>query len=122
MFNNQVDVIIDEFAMNLKSQGLDLNTYMQYTGLTEEKLRETYRGRAESQVKVRLALRKIAELEGMKATDEDVENKFNELAEQYKVDVKRVKAAFDPKDVAGDIEAERAMNFVKENAVEKTAE
>ena len=108
--------------MNLRSQGLDLNTYMQYTGLTEDKLRETYQSRAENQVKLRLALRKIAELEDMKATDEDVENKYTELAEKYNVDVKRVQAAFAPKDIAGDIEAERAMNFVKENAVEKAAE
>ncbi len=122
MYNNQLDVIIDEFAMNLRSQGLDLNTYMQYTGLTEDKLRETYHDRAEAQVKLRLALRKIAELEGLKASDEDVENKYAELAEQYKVDVKRVKAAFAPKDIAGDIESERAMNLVKENAVEKAAE
>lgn len=117
MFNNQVDSIIDEFSMNLRSQGIDLDTYMQYTGLTVDKLRETYYDRAVSQVKVRLALKKIAELEGIKATDEDVENKYNELAEAYKVDVNRVKAAFSAKDIAGDLEAARAMDFVKENAV-----
>ncbi len=122
MFDNQLDSIVDEFAMNLRSQGLDLNTYMQYTGLTEERLRDTYRDRAEAQVKLRLALRKIAELEDMKATDEDIEAKYNELAETYKVDAARVKSVFGPKDVAGDIEAERAMKFVKENAVEKAAE
>ncbi len=122
MFENQLDTIVDEFAMNLRTQGLDLNTYMQYTGLTEERLRDTYRNRAETQVKLRLALRKIAELEGLKASDEDVEAKYNELAETYKVDAARVKAVFGPKDIAGDIEAERAMNFVKENAVEKAGE
>lgn len=119
MFENRIDGIIDEFSMNLRSQGLDINTYMQYTGLTEEKLRDTYRDRAESQVKVGLALRKIAELEGLKASEEDIENKYNELAESYKVDVSRVKAAFAAKDIAKDIESERAMNFVKKNAVEK---
>ena len=118
MYQNQVDNIIDEFAMNLRSQGLDLEIYMQYTGLTEDKLRETYYDRAVSQVKVRLALKKIAELENIVATDEDVENKYNELAEAYKVDVKRVKAAFSPKEIAGDIQAVRAMDLVKENAVE----
>lgn len=117
MFNNQVDSIVDEFAMNLRSQGIDLETYMQYTGLTVDKLRETYYNRAVSQVKVRLALKKIAELEGIKATDEDVENKYNELAEAYKVDVNRVKAAFSAKDIASDIEAARAMDLVKENTV-----
>ena len=122
MYDNQLDHIIDEFAMNLRSQGIDLNTYMEYTGLTEDKLRETYYDRAETQVKLRLALKKIAELEGLKASDEDVEAKYNELAETYKVDVSRVKAAFDKKDIAGDIETERAMNFVKENAVEKAAD
>ena len=122
MYENVLDTLVDEFAMNLRSQGLDLNTYMQYTGLTEERLRDTYRDRAEAQVKIRLALRKIAELEGLKASDEDVEAKYNELAETYKVDAARVKAAFGPRDIAGDIESERAMNFVKENAVAKAAE
>ncbi len=122
MFENQLDTIVDEFAMNLRSQGLDLNTYMQYTGLTEDRLRDTYRDRATAQVKLRLALRKIAELEGLKASDEAVEAKYNELAETYKVDAARVKAVFAPRDIAGDIEAERAMNFVKENAAEKAAE
>ncbi|MBR2177365.1 MAG: trigger factor [Clostridia bacterium] len=122
MYENQIDSIIDEFSMNLRSQGIDLNTYIQYTGLSEERLRDTYRDRAEGQVKLRLALRKIAELEGLKASDEDVESKYNELAETYKVDVKRVKAAFGKRDIAGDIEAQRAMDFVKENAVEKADE
>lgn len=119
MYENQVDTMIDEFAMNLRSQGLDFKTYVQYTGLTEERIRETYRPRAEKNVKVRLALLKIAELEGLKASDEDVDSKITEIAEKYKVDAARVKAAFPTRDIAGDIEAERAMNLVKENAVEK---
>ena len=122
MYENQLDSIVDEFEMNLRSQGLDLNTYMQYTGLTEDKLRDTYRSRAEAQVKLRLALRKIAELEDMKPSEEDIEAKYNELAETYKVDVARIKAVFGPNEVGGDIETERAMKFVKENAVEKAAE
>ncbi len=117
MFENQVDLIIDEFAMNLRAQGLDLNTYMQYTGLTEDRLRETYRDRAENQVKLRLALKKIAELEGLKASEEDIAAKYDELAEKYNVKVDRVKAAFAPEDVAGDIETQRAMDLVKENSV-----
>ena len=122
MYDNQVDNLVDEFAMNLRSQGIDLDTYMQYTGLTHEKLRETYYDRAVSQVEVRLALKKIAELEGIKATDEDVENKYNELAENYKVDVKRVKAAFAAEDIAGDLEVEKALELVKDAAVEATEE
>ncbi len=122
MYENKLDTIIDEFSMNVRSQGIDFDTYMQYTGMTEDKLRDTYRNRAEGEVKLRLALRKIAELEGLKPSDEDVEAKYNELAETYKVDASRVKAVFGPREIAGDIEAERAMKFVKENAVEKAAE
>lgn len=117
MYENQVDNLVDEFSMNLRAQGIDLKTYMQYTGLTEEKLRETYYDRAVSQIKVRLALKKIAALEGIKATDEDVENKYNELAQTYKVDAARVKAAFAASDIAGDIEVEKALELVKDAAV-----
>ena len=122
MYENQVDNLVDEFGMNLRAQGIDLGTYMQYTGMTEEKLRETYYDRAVSQIKVRLALKKIAALEGIKATDEDVENKYNELAETYKVDVARVKAAFTASDIAGDLEVERALTLVKDAAVAQTEE
>lgn len=117
MYENQVESIIDEFSMNLRMQGIDLDTYMQYTGMTTEKLHDTYYDTAVSQVKVRLALKKIAELENIKASDEDVENKYNELAASYKVELDRVKRAFSAKDLAGDIEVAKALEFVKENAV-----
>ena len=117
MFDNQVNAHIDEFAMNLRAQGLDINTYMQYTGLTPEKLRESYYNSSVMQVKVRLALKKIAALEGIAASEEDVENKYNELAENYKVSADRVKAAFSARDIASDIQVERALEFMKENAV-----
>ena len=95
MYENQVDYLVDEFEMRLKSQGIDLTTYMQYTGLTDEKLHDTYYDRAVSQVKVRLALK---------------------MAEKYKVDISRVKAAFSAKDLADDIAVEKALEFVKDNA------
>ena len=117
MYENQVDNLVDEFEMSLRAQGIDLATYMQYTGLTDEKLHETYYDRAVSQVNVRLALKKIAELEGIKATDEDVENKFKELAEKYKVDINRVKAAFPAEDIASDLDVGKALELVVDAAV-----
>ena len=117
MYENQVDNLVDEFEMSLRAQGIDLATYMQYTGLTDEKLHETYYDRAVSQVNVRLALKKIAELEGIKATDEDVENKFKELAETYKVDINRVKAAFPAEDIASDLDVGKALELVVDAAV-----
>ena len=127
MYENQVDNIVDEFAMNLRMQGMDMKTYMQYTGLTEEVLHDTYYDQAVSQVKVRLALKKIAELENLGVTDEEIENKYDELAKAYKVEIEKVKGAFSAKDIKSDIEVAKALEFVKEAAVaaekkEETAE
>ena len=118
MYENQIDNIIDEFSMNLRMQGMDMKTYMQYTGLTEEILHDTYHDQAVSQVKVRLALKKIAQLEGLSATDEEVENKYDELAKSYRVEVEKVKNVFSAKDIKSDLEVAKALEFVKDAAVE----
>lgn len=117
MYENQIDNLVDEFAMNLRMQGIDLKTYMEYTGLTDELLHQTYYDRAVSQVKVRLALKKIAKLENIEVTDEDVENKYKELADSYKVDVSAVKGAFSEKDIKSDLEAAKALELVENAAV-----
>ena len=118
MYENQIDNLVDEFAMNLRMQGIDLKTYMEYTGLTDEVLHQTYYDRAVSQVKVRLALKKIAKLENIEVTDEDVENKYKELADSYKADINAVKGAFSAKDIKSDLEVAKALEFVKDAAVE----
>ncbi len=127
MYENQIDSLVDDFAMNLRMQGMDLKTYMEYTGLTDEILHDTYYDQAVSQVKVRLALKKIAELENIAVTDEEVEKKYTEMAESYKVEVEKVKNVFGEKDIKADIAVEKAFELVKESAVavekkEETAE
>lgn len=127
MYENQIDSLVDDFAMNLRMQGMDIKTYMEYTGLTDEILHDTYYDQAVSQVKVRLALKKIAELENIAVTDEDVENKYTEMAESYKVEVEKVKNVFGEKDIRTDIAVEKAFELVKDSAVavekkEETAE
>lgn len=118
MFENQIDNIIGEFEMNLRAQGLDINTYMQYVGLDEESLREQYRERAETQVKVRLALKAVAANENIEVTDEEIENEYKRAAEAYNVDIDRVKAAFSVEDITSDLKARKAMDLVRDNAVE----
>lgn len=117
MYENQVDNLVDEFAMNLRMQGIDLKTYMEYTGLTDDVLHQTYYDRAVSQVKVRLALKKIAKLENIEVTDEDVENKYQELADNYKVEVDKVKEVFPVKDIKSDLETAKALELVENAAV-----
>lgn len=113
MYEHQIDDAINEFGYQMQSQGMDLDMYMAYTGMTPETMREQFRDRAVMQVKCKLALEKIAELEKIEVTDEDVEAQFTKLAEQYGVDVKVVKNAFRPEDVARDLKSAQAMDVVK---------
>ncbi len=118
MYENQIDSLIGEFEMNLRAQGIDINTYMQYVGLDENGLREQYRERAVAQVKVRLALKAVAASENITVTEDEIEEEYNKVAETYNVDVDRVKATFSDDDIANDLKAKKAREIVSENAVE----
>lgn len=117
MYENKIDDMIREFDMRLRSQGMDFNTYMQYMGMDAAALRESYKPQAEQRVKLRLALEKIAELEKFTADDEAVESEYGKLAEQYGMDVEKVKELIPADGLAEDIKVEQAMNFVKESAI-----
>jgi trigger factor len=98
-------------------QGLDLNTYFKYTGMTLESLREQMRPQAESQVKCRLALEKIAELENIVPTDDEVAEEYASIAKAYNMEVDKVKAMIDVDAIMADMKVKKAMDLVKEKAV-----
>lgn len=117
MFENRIDEDVREFGYRLQSQGLNLETYMKYTGQDEQAIRGQFRGQAERQVKVRLALEKIVELEKIHPSEEDIENEYKKLAENYKMDADKVKNVIPEKDLVKDIAVEKAVDFVRDNAV-----
>ncbi len=119
MFENKVEDLIHDFAYKLKAQGLTLESYLKYTGMDADALKAQFRPQAERQVKLRLALDKIAELEGLSATAKEIEEKYKTLAEQYKMDVAQIKKIINEKDLLGDIAAEKAVDFLRENCVSK---
>ena len=108
---------INNFAYRLQSQGLRFETYMQLTGQNPQALRDSFRQQAENQVKIRLALEKIAEIEGITVSDEEIEAEFQNLAAMYKQDVEKVKELISREGQAKDVVARKAMNMVRENAV-----
>ena len=116
MYTNEVNEMLREFDMRLRQQGMDLETYMQYTGMNVETLAGGYREQAEKRVKLRLILEKIAEKEAIEVTDEDVEMEYARLAEAYKMDVEKVKNAIPAEDLAKDLGVEKAMQLVKDSA------
>ena len=117
MFESRLNQSVEEFAYRLQSQGMDLQTYLKYTNSSIEDFKATFRPQAEMQVKYRLALEKIAELEGIKADEKDVEEQFKKMAESYGVEVEQVKAAIPASEIEKDIAVGKAIDFVKENAV-----
>ena len=117
MFTNRLNQSVEEFGYRLQSQGMSLDLYLQYTGSTIEQFRDTFRPQAEMQVKYRLALEKIVELEGITADEEAINAEYAKIAEGYGVDVEQVKAVIPASEVEKDVAVGKAIDFVKANAV-----
>lgn len=119
MYENKITDMVREFEMRLRSQGLELETYMQYMGLTEESLRGQYEETAEKRVKLRLALEKIAEIENIEASEDDLSEEYKKIADVYNMDSEAVKLAIPAEDLKKDVAVSKAMDLVKETAVVK---
>lgn len=117
MFVNETENQLRDYDNRLRMQGLDLGTYLKYTGLDLDKMREQFRPRAERQVKTRLALEKIAELENLTVTDEDTEAEIKKIADMYGLETDKVKEQVSPDMLAEDIRVGKAVDIVKANAV-----
>ena len=119
MFDNQTNDMIREFDMRLRSQGLDMKTYMQYMGMDNESLKDNYREEAERRVKLRLALETIAKKENIEATEADLEEEYARLADAYKIDIEKVKKSIPVENLSEDIKVQKALDLAKESAVIK---
>jgi trigger factor len=117
MFESRLNQSVEEFAYRLQMQGLDLDTYLKYSGTSLEDFKATFRPQAEGQVKFRLALEKIVELEKIEATEEELNARFEEMAKQYGMEVDAVKNAIPASELAKDVAVGKAIDLVKANAV-----
>ena len=122
MYDNEVEESINSLAYRLQSQGLNLETYLKYTGMTTDSLKEQFRPQSEKQVKLRLALEKIAANEGLEPTAEELDAEYEKLAKMYEMEVDKIKNIVAEAQVKGDLQSQKAVDFVKENAVVKTEE
>ena len=117
MFENRLNQSVEEFAYRLQSQGLNLETYLKYTNATIDEFKNSFRPQAEAQVKFRLALEKIVELEKIEATEEDINAQIEKMAKDYGMEVEQIKNAVPTDEIAKDLAVGRAIDFIKENAV-----
>ena len=119
MFDNRVNEMISELEQRLAPQGISLDLYMQYTGQTIDTVKKAYAEQAEKQVKLRLALEKIAKLENIEVTEDELKAEFDKLAEAYKLDVDQIKQFIHDDDLKKDIAVGKAVDIIKDAAVIK---
>lgn len=117
MFETEVENVIRDYDTRLRMQGMSLDMYFKYTGMDLDTMRQQARPQAEKQVKVRLALEKIAELEKIEVSDEDLNAEIKRIADSNHITEDQVKEIVGAEAVRDDMKVERALNLVREKAV-----
>lgn len=113
MYQRRIDDIVREWSARNR---IRVEDYLKYTGATMDQFRANFTEVAKRQVDLRLALEKIAELENITVSDEDLEKEYADMAEQYKMDVEKVKAAVPAEAVKNDLRIEKALDLVRDSA------
>ncbi len=117
MIEKEIDNQVNEFDYRLRSQGMSMDMYLQYLGMDIAALRDSYKEGAEKQVKLRLALEKVVELEKIDIPDEDVETELKTYADAYNMPLDKIKTLVSAEDVKADLACRKAMDLVKDSAV-----
>lgn len=116
MYDNKLEDDVKDYENRLAQQGIPLDTYLQYMGMDRDKFKESMRDNAVKQVKLQLAVEKIAELEKIEATDEEAEAQLKEMADMYQLDVEQVKKWVNIEDVKKDVVGKKTVDFLVANA------
>ncbi len=116
LIDREKENLVREYDYQLRSQGLSLDMILKYTGMKLDDVRARYADMALINVKKQLALEEIVKAENIEASDEEVEKKYNEMAEQFGMKVEEVKSRISAEDLAYDVKSIKAFELVKENA------
>ncbi len=116
MIDRKVDQMMGEFEQRLAGSGLDLKTYIQYMGTDLDAFKANYAPEAEKQVKTRLALEKVVELENIVISDEDIDAEYKLIADTYKMDIEQVKMYIPSSEISADVAVGKAVELIKNNA------
>lgn len=122
MVETQAERMVDEFAQRLQMQGLSMEQYLQFTGGNVQAMVEQSKPQALKRIQSRLVLDAVAAAENLTATDEEVDAELAKMAEQYKMEVEKLKEMFaeeDLKSIRDDLAVQKAVELVTDAAVEK---
>ncbi len=117
MFERRIDALVQNFEQSLKQQGMTLDLYLQYTGMSEGSFRDSFEDRAKKEVTLRLALEKIAELEGITLGEDEIDDGLKPIAEQSGLSLADVKMRMPMEDFKLDLLVGKAADLVKEAAI-----
>ena len=121
MLNTQVRQMLDDFSRRMQSQGLTMEQYFQFTGMTLEKMQEEMKPQALKRIQTRLVLEKIAEVENIQPTDEEVEEEFKKMADAYKMEVEKIKELLGDRELEQmkkDMAVQKAVTLIADEAKE----
>ena len=121
MVDTQTRQMLDDFARRMQSQGLTMEQYFQFTGMTLEKMQEEMKPQALKRIQTRLVLEKIAEVENIQPTDEEVNEEFQKMADAYKMEVEKIKELLGDRELEQmkkDMAVQKAVTLVADEAKE----
>ncbi len=122
MIDEQVHMMVNEFAQNLQYQGLSLEQYSQITGMTKEKMEEEMRPQAQKRIETRLVLEAVVKAENIETSEEKLEEEIAKMAENYRMEADKLKDLMgeeELKQMKTDIAVQEAITLIADNAVEK---
>ena len=123
MLETQAESLVNEFAQNLQMQGMNIDMYLQYTGLQKDQLVEQFKPQAKTRIQNSLVLEAVAKAENIEASDEDLEAEYGKMAAQYNMPVDNIKKVFGESeqykdDMKKDIALRKAAELIAANAKE----
>lgn len=121
MIDTQASQMLDDFARRMQSQGLSMEQYFQFTGQTAEKMMEEMKPQALKRIQTRLVLEKVAEVENIEPSEDELNEEFNKMAEMYKMEADKLKELMGERELAQmkkDMSVQKAVTLIAEAAKE----
>lgn len=119
MVEGQIDAMLNDFSQRLAYQGMNLETYMQYTGQTMDNMREQFKERANKQVLTSLVIEAIAKAEGIEANDEEVEMQLVDMSKKYNMELDKLKELLsdaEKENIKKDLSMSKTIDMLVNNA------
>ena len=122
MVDTQTRQMLDDFARRMQSQGLTMEQYFQFTGMTAEKMMEEMKPQALKRIQTRLVLEAVAKAEDIQVSDEEFDAELQKMADMYKMELSQIKefmGEFEGKQIRSDIAIQKAVDLIVNSTVEK---